>query len=82
MICENAAEGIMLMDKIENLEKSVRQYALVVSTMAFFSTPFISNAVNLAIPSIGAKFGSSAVMLQLDYKLLPAYLSRPPAPLR
>jgi EmrB/QacA subfamily drug resistance transporter len=52
----------MFMDKIENNE-SVKKYALIVSTLASFSTPFISNAVNLAIPSIGAEFGSSAVLL-------------------
>lgn len=46
-----------------NQEKSLKKYALIISTLATFMAPFMSNAVNMAIPSIGAEFNSSAVLL-------------------
>ncbi|HOV78900.1 MAG TPA: MFS transporter [Bacillota bacterium] len=44
-------------------EESLKKYALIISTMASFIAPFMGNAVNLAIPSIGEEFNSSAVLL-------------------
>lgn len=46
-----------------NGEKSLKKYALIISSMASFIVPFMGNAVNLAIPSIGQQFNSSAVLL-------------------
>lgn len=42
---------------------SIKKYALITSAMASFLTPFMGSAVNIAIPSIGRSFNSTAVML-------------------
>ncbi|MFZ5641966.1 MAG: MFS transporter [Bacillota bacterium] len=44
-------------------ETAVRKYTLFVAVMASFLTPFMGSAVNLAIPSIGHQFSSSAILL-------------------
>lgn len=40
-----------------------RKYALITMMLASFMTPFMGSAINLAIPSIGQQFNSSAFML-------------------
>ena len=44
-------------------DKSRRTIALVTTTLASFLTPFMSSAVNIALPSIGREFSLSAVAL-------------------
>jgi MFS family permease len=44
-------------------EKSFKNSVLLVSTFAAFLTPFLSSAINLALPSIGAEFHASAISL-------------------
>lgn len=46
-----------------NQEATLKKYALITITMASFLTPFMGSAVNLAIPSIGKEFNSSALLL-------------------
>jgi EmrB/QacA subfamily drug resistance transporter len=42
---------------------SIRIAALLVATLANFLTPFMSSAVNIALPAIGSEFASSAILL-------------------
>ena len=42
-------------------EKNQRPIALVVTTLGSFLTPFMSSAINVALPSIGREFSMSAV---------------------
>ncbi|ABO49141.1 major facilitator superfamily MFS_1 [Desulforamulus reducens MI-1] len=42
---------------------SLKKYTLLVACGASFLTPFTGSAINLAIPSIGKEFGSSALLL-------------------
>ena len=44
-------------------DNSIRIAALLVATLANFLTPFMSSAVNIALPSIGSEFASSAILL-------------------
>ena len=44
-------------------EKSLKKYTLIISILATFIAPFMSNAVNMSIPAIGEKFNSSAFLL-------------------
>lgn len=44
-------------------DKSLRMSALIVATIASFSTPFISAAINIALPSIGIEFHTDAILL-------------------
>lgn len=44
-------------------DASIRMPALLVATLANFLTPFMSSAVNIALPAIGAEFGADAVLL-------------------
>ena len=44
-------------------DSSIRIAALLVATLANFLTPFMSSAVNIALPSIGSEFASSAILL-------------------
>ena len=44
-------------------ENSIRIAALLVATLANFLTPFMSSAVNLALPAIGADFSADAILL-------------------
>ena len=44
-------------------DASIRIPALLVATLANFLTPFMSSAVNIALPAIGAEFGADAVLL-------------------
>lgn len=44
-------------------EESLKKYTLIITTMASFLSPFMSNAINLAVPSIGTEFKSSAMLL-------------------
>jgi len=46
-----------------NQDASLKRYALLVAITASFLTPFVGSAVNLAVPSIGEEFNSSALML-------------------
>ncbi|MFZ5647101.1 MAG: MFS transporter [Bacillota bacterium] len=46
-----------------NQDASLKRYTLLVAAMASFLTPFVGSAINLAIPSIGNEFGSSAILL-------------------
>ena len=46
-----------------NQDMSLRKYAVITSGMASFLTPFMGSAINLAIPSIGTSFNSSAALL-------------------
>ncbi|MDD2496624.1 MAG: MFS transporter [Desulfitobacteriaceae bacterium] len=46
-----------------NTNALIKRYTLIVVSMASFLTPFMGSAVNLAIPSIGQQFGSSAFLL-------------------
>ena len=48
---------------IMNQDASIKKYALITVTMASFLIPFMGSAVNLAIPSIGGDFNSSALLL-------------------
>ena len=44
-------------------DASIKIPALLVATLANFLTPFMSSAVNIALPAIGAEFGADAVLL-------------------
>lgn len=44
-------------------EKSLKRSVLLVSAFAAFLTPFLGSAINLALPSIGKDFNSTAVEL-------------------
>lgn len=44
-------------------DSSVRIAALFVSTLANFLIPFMSSAVNIALPAIGAEFSADAILL-------------------
>ncbi len=44
-------------------DSSIRIAALFVSTLANFLTPFMSSAVNIALPAIGAEFSADAILL-------------------
>ena len=46
-----------------DMDASIRIPALLVATLANFLTPFMSSAVNIALPAIGAEFGADAVLL-------------------
>lgn len=47
----------------ERTERSIRVAALLVSTLANFLIPFMSSAINVALPAIGAEFEADAVLL-------------------
>ncbi len=49
--------------KPEANNSSIRIAALLVATLANFLTPFMSSAVNIALPAIGAEFATSAILL-------------------
>ncbi len=42
---------------------STRIAALVIATLASFLTPFMSSAINIAVPAIGAEFAANAIIL-------------------
>jgi len=44
-------------------EKSLKRSVLLVSTFAAFLTPFLSSAINLALPAIGKDFQANAISL-------------------
>ena len=44
-------------------DKSIRMSALLVATIASFATPFISAAINIALPAIGTEFHTDAILL-------------------
>jgi len=44
-------------------DSSLRMTALLVATIASFSTPFISAAINIALPAIGTEFHTDAILL-------------------
>lgn len=46
-----------------NQDPLIKKYALITVLVASFTTPFMGSAVNLAIPSIGREFDSSALLL-------------------
>lgn len=46
-----------------NKKDSLKKYSLVSATTAAFLTPFMASSINLAIPSIGGEFQTSAVAL-------------------
>ncbi len=46
-----------------NQDPLIKKYALITVLVASFTTPFMGSAVNLAIPSIGREFNSSALLL-------------------
>lgn len=46
-----------------NQDPAIKKYTLITVMVASFSTPFMGSAINLAIPSIGREFNSSALML-------------------
>lgn len=46
-----------------NKDQSIKKYALLVAMGASFLTPFMGSAINLAIPSIGKYFNSSALLV-------------------
>ena len=47
----------------KSTDRSIRITALLVATLANFLTPFMSSAVNIALPAIGAEFATSAILL-------------------
>ena len=47
----------------ERTDGSIRIAALLVATLANFLTPFMSSAVNIALPAIGTEFATSAILL-------------------
>lgn len=53
------------MNSSDNLleEKAFKKSVLLVSTFAAFLTPFLTSAVNLALPSIGKEFNANAISL-------------------
>ena len=44
-------------------ERRDRIYILIITTLSSFMTPFMSSAINLALPSIGKEFSLNAVVL-------------------
>jgi MFS family permease len=42
---------------------STRIAALIIATLANFLTPFMSSAINIAVPAIGAEFAADAIIL-------------------
>ncbi|MDD4335308.1 MAG: MFS transporter [Desulfotomaculaceae bacterium] len=46
-----------------NQDAATKKYALITVMVASFTTPFMGSAINLAIPSIGQEFDSSALLL-------------------
>lgn len=46
-----------------NQDPLAKKYALITVMVASFTTPFMGSAINLAIPSIGREFDSSALLL-------------------
>jgi EmrB/QacA subfamily drug resistance transporter len=44
-------------------ERSIRVAALLVSTLANFLIPFMSSAINVALPAIGEEFAADAILL-------------------
>ena len=44
-------------------DRSIRIAALLVATLANFLIPFMSSAVNIALPAIGAEFAADAILL-------------------
>jgi EmrB/QacA subfamily drug resistance transporter len=44
-------------------DSSLRMTALLVATIASFSTPFISAAISIALPTIGSEFHTDAILL-------------------
>lgn len=46
-----------------NQDPALKKYTLITVMVASFSTPFMGSAINLAIPSIGREFNSTALML-------------------
>lgn len=48
---------------IQSEDKSLKRSVLLVSTFAAFLTPFLSSAINLALPSIGKDLQTSAIGL-------------------
>jgi len=44
-------------------DRSMRVPALIVATLANFMTPFMGSSVNIALPAIGAEFGTDAIVL-------------------
>ena len=44
-------------------DSSLRMTAFLVATIASFSTPFISAAINIALPAIGTEFHTDAILL-------------------
>ncbi len=51
------------MDAEKQDDKTIRMSALIIATIASFSTPFISAAINIALPSIGGEFHTDAILL-------------------
>jgi len=49
--------------KPEANNNSIRIVALLVATLANFLTPFMSSAINIALPAMGAEFSASAIIL-------------------
>lgn len=47
----------------QGTDRSIRLAALLVATLANFLTPFMSSAVNIALPAIGAEFATGAILL-------------------
>lgn len=47
----------------ETNNNSIRIAALLVATLANFLTPFMSSAINIALPAIGAEFSANAIIL-------------------
>ena len=44
-------------------ERRDRNYILIITTLSSFMTPFMSSAINLALPSIGKEFSLNAIVL-------------------
>jgi EmrB/QacA subfamily drug resistance transporter len=44
-------------------DKTNKNYILVITTLSSFMTPFMSSAINIALPSIGKEFSLNAVIL-------------------
>lgn len=51
------------MENTQPDNKSLQMSALIIATIASFSTPFISSAINIALPSIGSEFHTDAILL-------------------
>ncbi len=61
-------------------DRSLRMTALLVATIASFSTPFISAAINIALPTIGSEFHTDAILLSwipTSFLLVAAMLAVP-----